>query len=99
MWSCFLGKIAQESGFLDIFRKLFLATAIKGTPERLTDEKSMNKSKTGAVLKGREMLRNFMTHLRAVVTLIATENLKALRVILRSIAESLSKSTHVDRRA
>jgi hypothetical protein len=40
-----------------------------------------------------------MTHLRAVVTLIATENLKALRAILRSIAESVSKSTHVDRRA
>ena len=40
-----------------------------------------------------------MTHLRAVVTLIATENLKALRVIIRSIAESVSKSIHVDRRA
>ena len=39
-----------------------------------------------------------MTHLRAVVTLIATENLKALRVLLKSIGESLSKSTHVDRR-
>ena len=44
------------------------------------------------------MLRNIMTHLRAVVTLIATENLKALRVLLKSIAESLSKSTNVDRR-
>ena len=39
-----------------------------------------------------------MTHLRAVFTLIATENLKALRVLLKSISESLSKSTHVDRR-
>jgi hypothetical protein len=39
-----------------------------------------------------------MTHLRAVVTLIATENLKALRVLLKSIAESVSKSTHAGRR-
>ncbi len=99
MWSCFLEKIAQESGFLGIFGKLFLVTAIKGTPKRLTGEKLMNKSKAGAVLKGREMLRNFMTHLRAVVTLIATENLKALRVLLKSIAESVSKSTHADRRS
>ncbi len=44
------------------------------------------------------MLRNIMTHLRAVVTLIATENLKALRVLLKSIAESVSKSTHAGRR-
>jgi len=98
MWSCLLGKITIESGFLGIFKKLFLATAIKGAPERLTDEKLMNKSKTGAVLKGREMLRNIMTHLRVVVTLIATENVKALRVLLKSIAESVSKSTHVGRR-
>ena len=54
----------------------------------------MSKCKAGAVLKGREMLRSIMTQLRAVVTLIATENLKALRVILKSIAESVSKSTH-----
>jgi len=39
-----------------------------------------------------------MTHLRVVVTLIATENVKALRVLLKSIAESVSKSTHVGRR-
>jgi len=39
-----------------------------------------------------------MTHLRAVVTLIATENLKALRVLLKSIAESVSKTTHAHRR-
>ncbi len=58
----------------------------------------MSKSNAGAVLKGREMLRKITTHLRTVVTLIATENLKALRVILKSIAESLSKSTHVNRR-
>ena len=45
------------------------------------------------------MLRKIMTHLRAVVALIATENLKALRVLLKSIAESVSKSTHVDKRA
>ncbi len=59
----------------------------------------MSKSNAGAVPKGREMLRNIMTHLRAVVALIATENLKALRVLLKSIAESVSKSTHVDRKA
>ena len=58
----------------------------------------MARVKIGAVLKGREMLRSIMTHLRAAVTLIATENLKALRVILKSIAESVSKSTHADRR-
>ncbi len=58
----------------------------------------MGKSKAGPVLKGREMLRKIMTHLRAVVTLIATENLKALRVLLKSIAESVSKSTDADRR-
>ena len=72
--------------------------AIKDVPERLIGEKSMRKSKAGAVLKGREMLRNIMTHLRAVAMLIATENLKALRVLFKSIAESVSKSTHFDRR-
>ena len=44
------------------------------------------------------MLRNIKTHLRAVVMLIATENLKALRVLFKSIAESVYKSTHFDRR-
>ena len=44
------------------------------------------------------MLRDIMTNFRAVVTLIATENLKALRVLVKSIAESVSKSTHADRR-
>jgi len=98
MWSCFHEKVIGESGFLGIFRKLFSVTAIKDAPKRLTGEKSINKSKAGVVLKGREMPRNLMAHLRAVVTLIATENLKALRVLLKSIAESLSKSTHADRR-
>ena len=56
------------------------------------------KSNAGAVLKVREMLRNFMTHLRAVVALIAAENLKALRVLRKIIAESVSKSTHAHRR-
>jgi hypothetical protein len=39
-----------------------------------------------------------MTHLRAVVALIAAENLKALRVLRKIIAESISKSTHAHRR-
>ena len=44
------------------------------------------------------MLRNFMTHLRAVVALIAAENLKALRVLRKIIVESVTKSTHAHRR-
>jgi len=44
------------------------------------------------------MIRNVMVHFRAVVALIATENLKALRVLFRSIAESVSKSVHAGRR-
>ncbi|MHC4120266.1 MAG: hypothetical protein ACYSWO_22460 [Planctomycetota bacterium] len=44
------------------------------------------------------MFKSIMTHIRAVAALIATENLKALRVLLKSIGNSITKSFHVDRR-
>ncbi len=56
------------------------------------------RGKTGAVLKGADMFKSVMTHLRAVAAVIATENLKALRVLLKSIGESITKSFHVHRR-
>jgi hypothetical protein len=40
-----------------------------------------------AVLFGTEMLKKIITDLRAVVILIATENLSALRVLLKNMIE------------
>jgi Holliday junction resolvase len=47
--------------------------------------------------KGVEMFRNFVMHFRAAVALIAAENLKALRVLIKNIGESFTKSFHADR--
>lgn len=53
----------------------------------------MQKGETRTVLKGTEMFKSIVTHLRAAVTLIAIENLKALRVLIESLTESVSKSS------
>ena len=45
------------------------------------------------------MLNRIVTHLRAAVALIATENLKALRILIRNIGESFTKSFHVNKKA
>ncbi|MHC4230211.1 MAG: hypothetical protein ACYSW0_22485 [Planctomycetota bacterium] len=39
------------------------------------------------------MFKSIRTHFRAAVTLIVIENLKALRVLLKSLTESVSKSS------
>ena len=41
------------------------------------------------------MLKGIMNHVRAAVTLIATEDLKALRGLLKNIADFASKSVRV----
>ena len=45
------------------------------------------------------MLKAIMTHLKAAVALIAAEDLKALRILIRNIGESFTKSFHVNRKA
>ena len=44
------------------------------------------------------MLKAIMTHLRAAVVLIAAENLRALRILVKNIAESFTESFHVHRK-
>ncbi len=41
------------------------------------------------------MLKGIMNHVRAAVTLIATEDLKALRALFKNIADFASKSVRV----
>jgi hypothetical protein len=53
---------------------------------------------TDAVQKGTEMLKKIKTDLRAVVMLIATENLSALRVLLKNIKKLASKSVRSHRK-
>lgn len=50
-----------------------------------------------AMLKGWKMFRSIIIQLRAAVALIAAENLKALRVLIKNIGESFTKSFHADR--
>jgi len=45
-----------------------------------------------------EMFKNILIKLRAAVALIAAENLKALRVLIRNIGESFTRSFHADRK-
>jgi hypothetical protein len=61
-------------------------------------ETQCNEAKTRAVLKGVEMLKGIMTHIRAAVTLIATEDFKALRALFKNIADFASKSVRVDKK-
>lgn len=51
-----------------------------------------------AVQKETEMLKKIKTDLRAVVMLIATENLSALRALLKNIKNLASKSIHLHRK-
>ncbi|MHC4461987.1 MAG: hypothetical protein ACYS30_11225 [Planctomycetota bacterium] len=44
------------------------------------------------------MLKKIITDLRAVVILIATENLSALRVLLKNMIDLASKSVRVRRK-
>ena len=60
---------------------------------RLKPYKRNERAKRRTVLKGVEMFKSIMTHLRAAVMLIAIENLKALRVLIKSLTESVSKSS------
>ncbi len=45
------------------------------------------------------MPNRVVTHLRAAVALIAAENLKALRILIRNIGASFTKSFHVNKKA
>ena len=54
--------------------------------------------RTDAVRNGTEMLKKIITDLRAAVMLIATENLSALRVLLKNIIDLASKSVRVRRK-
>ena len=51
-----------------------------------------------AAQKGAEMLKKIMTDVREAVLLIATENLSALRAMLKNIANWASKSARTHHR-
>ena len=86
-------KIEQENALCGNFYEFFLIAAIKGCSKRLYKCKRNERAKRRTVLKGAAMFKSIRTHLRAAVTLIAVENLKALRVLLKSLMESVSKSS------
>ena len=65
---------------------------------RLTGSKSNESVTIRAKPKGAEMFKNILVKLRVAVALIAAENLKALRVLLRNIRESFTRSFHADRK-
>ncbi len=44
------------------------------------------------------MLKGIMTHLKAAVLLIAVEDLKALRILVKNVGESFTKSFRLDRK-
>ena len=44
------------------------------------------------------MLKAIMTHLRAAVALIAAEDLRALRILVKNIRDSFTKSSQVHRK-
>jgi len=45
-----------------------------------------------------KMLKAIMTHLRAAVALIAAEDTKALRILIRNIRESFTRPFHAHRK-
>jgi len=65
---------------------------------RLTGCKIVENAKIWAEPRGMEMFKNILIKLRAAVALIAAENLKALRVLIRNIGESFTRSFHADRK-
>ncbi len=92
-WPCLSVKIEQIMGLSGNFCELFRIAAIKGCSKRLYRCKRNERAKRRTVLKGTEMFKSIRTHFRAAVTLIVIENLKALRVLLKSLTESVSKSS------
>jgi hypothetical protein len=51
------------------------------------------------VRKETEMFKKIITDLRTVVILIATENLSALRVVLKSMMNLASRSIRLDKKS
>ncbi len=44
------------------------------------------------------MFKSIVTHLRAAVVLIIMEDLKALRVLIKSVGESFARPSRLDRK-
>jgi hypothetical protein len=53
----------------------------------------------GIIRKGTEMSKKIRTEFRAAIILIATENISALRVLLKNILGFASKSVHLHRKS
>jgi len=83
-----LTKKGLESNFLHIF---FLRTAGLLVPAVVFG--------TDTVRNGTEMFKKIITDLGAVVMLIATENLSALRVVLKSMMNLASKSARLGKKS
>jgi len=49
-------------------------------------------------MKGVEMLKKLLADIKAALTIIVVENLHALRVLFKNIADSTSKSERISKR-
>lgn len=92
-WPCLSVKIEQRMGLSGNFCGIFRITAINRCSKRLYRCKRNERAKWRTVLKGMKMFKSIRTHFRAAVTLIVIENLKALRVLLKSLMESVSNKS------
>ena len=75
-----------------VFLRIFLKICNKGPPESVCTIASSTFKRNWSAQKGPEMLKKIMTDIRAAITLIATENVNALRVLLKNITNLASKS-------
>jgi hypothetical protein len=90
----------QNPAFLHVFASFSPKTAIKGPLESVyISAESMWHDEDGAVWNVVEMFEKIVADIRAALMLIAAEDLNALRVLLKHMTNSASKSVCVSKKA